>query len=104
MSDESQHNRQLDVMGTTGGKATVETTQKSRRLDTLDVLLSSRDYTRDDTLLGEIVRICLQLDKAGFAKVYAMVKAEEALMDARHRRRLDTLIRPAEEPPPAGSE
>jgi hypothetical protein len=101
MTTDNSDSTQLDAVATTGGKATVETTQHKPRsrfaADAVDLLFSARDHTRDDTLVGEIVRICLQLDKAGFAKVYAMVKAEEALMDARHRRRLETITQTNEE-------
>jgi hypothetical protein len=84
---------QLDVVATTGGKATVETSQPSRSqvaaaVDrAADLLFPPPDHTRDDTLMGEIVRICMQLDKAGFAKVYAAVKTEEAMQNERQHQR-----------------
>src|SRR5262245_21523666 len=88
MSDDHE-TKQLDAVGTTGGKATVETTIKRRSTEIADLLFASRDYSRDDTLLGEIVRICLRHDKAGFAKVYAMVKTEEAAMDKLLQRQME---------------
>jgi hypothetical protein len=80
MNDES---KDLDVVGATGGKATVETSRSRANADVMQWLKSSRDHAREDRLLGEIIRICLRLDKAGFAKLYAVAKAEEAEMDAR---------------------
>jgi hypothetical protein len=90
MTDDNE-TRQLDAIGTSGGKATVETTIKRRSTEIADMLFASRDHTRDDALVGEIVRICLRLDKAGFARLYAMAKTEEAAMDARLRRQLEHL-------------
>jgi hypothetical protein len=82
MSDDKDTS-QIDVIGTTGGKATVSTKQSTRG-EFGEWLLSSRDHhRREDAVLGEVVRICMRLDKAGFAKLYAVAKAEEAAMDAR---------------------
>src|SRR5262245_21171286 len=82
--NDDQHT-DLDAVGTTGGKATTEVTQRHRTFvgSSLTDLFSRIERPREDTLLGEIIRICVRLDKAGFAKVYAAVKTEEAAMDAR---------------------
>ena len=39
--------------------------------------------SREDTLVGEIVRFLMRADKVAFAKIYAIVKAEEVRMDER---------------------
>jgi hypothetical protein len=66
----------------------------TRRMAAIDELLTSdhRD-ARFDSLLGEVVGILVRLDKAGFAKVYATVKAEEAAMNDRHRTDMRDLLR-----------
>jgi len=69
----------------------------NRRARTLaeieDLLRTDRRDARFDSLLGEVVGILVRLDKAGFAKVYATVKAEEQAMNDRHRTNLQDLLR-----------
>jgi len=73
----------LDAVGTDGGKVTLETRRQRAAADIADWLRHARDHAREDALLGELIRIASRLDKAGFAKLYATAKTEEAAMDAR---------------------
>jgi hypothetical protein len=60
--------------------------------------------TRQDALIGEIVRFLVRADKTAFAKIYALVKTEGEKMDARSNERFRAFYRSSpktkDSPPP----